>query len=304
MRFLSAGLLAFCLAPGFAFGASREIIELQRDIAALQDQVRNLDHSQSESMARLTTLLQQALDGLTKMNTTVAVLDAQMRDRDKNIAAPVTSVGAKMDQMSSGFQAMQASLDDVSARLGKLEQNLVDLQNTIKVMQAPPSMPSAPTGMPGPGSPGAGSAMMPPAGTSAESLYANALRDKQGGSEDMALSEFNDYLRYYGTTDSAPNAQYYIGEIFYHRKDYDDALKAFDMVLERYPENNKTLDAMYMKGLALVQMGERSKGAEEFRAVYKKNPQAELARKAKQQLANMGLSVNAATGRRTASRNR
>jgi TolA-binding protein len=302
MRFLSAGLLAFCLAPGFAFGASREIIELQRDIAALQDQVRNLDHSQSESMARLTTLLQQALDGLTKMNTTVAVLDAQMRDRDKNIAAPVTSVGAKMDQMSSGFQAMQASLDDVSARLGKLEQNLVDLQNTIKVMQAPPSLPSAPTGAPGTGSPGA--AGLPPAGTSAESLYANALRDKQGGSEDMALSEFNDYLRYFGSTDSAPNAQYYIGEISYNRKDYDNALKAFDMVLERYPDNTKTLDAMYMKGRTLVQMGERTKGADEFRAVYKKNPQSELGRKAKQQLASMGLSVNAAAGRRAASRNR
>ncbi len=301
MRCLSAGLLALCLVPGFAFGASREIVELQRDIAALQDQVRNLDRSQNESMVRLATLLQQALDSLNKMNTTVAVLDAQMRERDKTIAAPVTSVGAKVDQMTSGFQAMQASMDDVSARLGKLEQNMVDLQNAIKVIQAPPSLPPAP-GAVGPSGPG--SAGLPPPGTTAESLYANALRDKQGGSEDMALSEFNDYLKYYGTTDSAPNAQYYIGEIFYNRKAYDDALKSFDMVLERYPDNNKTLDSMYMKGRTLVQMGERTKGAEQFRAVYKKNPRSELAAKAKAQLASMGLSVNPAPSRRTASRNR
>ena len=300
MRFLSAGLLAFCLAPGFAFGASREIVELQRDIAALSDQVRNLDRSQNEGMGSLKALLQQALDSLNKMNTTVAMLDAQMRERDKTIAAPVTAVGAKVDQMTSGFQAVQASMDDVSARLGKLEQNMVDLQNAIKVIQAPPSLPSAP----GPaGSSGAGSAGLPPPGTTAESLYANALRDERGGSGDMALSEFNDYLKYYGTTDSAPNAQYYIGEIFYNRKDYDNALKAFDMVLERYPENNKTLDAMYMKGLTLVQTGERTKGANQFRAVYNKNPRSELARKAKAQLASMGLSVNPASKRAMARKN-
>jgi TolA-binding protein len=289
MRSLSAGLLALCLLPGFAFGASREIVELQRDIAALQDQIRNLERSQNEGMASLTTLVKQALDSLNTMNTTVAVLDAQMRERDKTLAVPVTSVGTKVDQMTSGFQAMQASLEDVSARLGKLEQNMVDLQNAIKVIQAPPSLPPAPGAA---GGSGAGSAGLPPPGTTAETLYANALRDKQGGSEDMALSEFNDYLKYYGTTDSAPNAQYYIGEISYGRRDYDDALKAFDMVLERYPDNNKTLDAMYMKGLTLVQMGERTKGASQFRAVYSKNPRSELARKAKAQLANMGLSVN------------
>jgi len=53
MRSLSAGLLALCLLPGFAFGASREIVELQRDIAALQDQIRNLERSKNKGMASL-----------------------------------------------------------------------------------------------------------------------------------------------------------------------------------------------------------------------------------------------------------
>ena len=34
-------ILLFALSP-FAFGASKEIMELQRDVAMLQDQVRNL----------------------------------------------------------------------------------------------------------------------------------------------------------------------------------------------------------------------------------------------------------------------
>jgi TolA-binding protein len=291
MRSVRIGLLVLCLVPGLSFAQKREFVELQRDVATLQDQVRNLATSNSENMGRLTALLQQALDNINKLNTTVAVLDAAMRDRDKTIAAPVTSVGAKVDQMTNEFQAMRVTMDDMSSRLGKLQQNMVDLQNTIKVIQAPPAPPSGGPGGVGPGS-AAGSA--PPA----DNLYSSAMRDKNGGNDEVALQEFNDYLKFYGNTEMAPNAQYYVGEILYNRKDYQNALQAFDTVLERYPDNNKTLDAMYMKGRALVQMGERSAGADEFRAVYNKSPRSELAAKAKAQLASMGLSVNPPAGKR------
>lgn len=285
MRSLRIGLFVLCLAPGLSFGQKREYVELQRDVAALQDQVRALASSNSENMGRMQALLQQALDNINKLNTSVAVLDAAMRDRDKTIAAPVSNVGVKVDQMSSEFQAMRVTMDDMSARLGKLQQNMVDLNNTIKVIQAPPALPS---GGPGVG-PGSAANNAPPADT----LYSSALRDKNGGNDEVALQEFSDYLKFYGNTEMAPNAQYYVGEILYNHKDYQNALQAFDAVLERYPDNNKTLDAMYMKGRALVQMGDRTAGADEFRAVYAKSPRSELAAKAKAQLQSMGLSLSA-----------
>lgn len=287
MRSLQAGLCALLLFPAILPAQKREFVELQRDVATLQDQVRSLERSLNENMGRVTALLQQTIDSVNKVNTNVAVLDAAMRERDKTIAAPVTSVGAKVDQMQNEFQAMRVSMDDLTSRLGKLQQGLVDLTNTIKVIQTPPALPA---GGPG-GTPGAAGG--PPAGTSAESLYANAMRDKDSGNYDIALQGFNDYLKYFGNTDMAPNAQYYIGEVYYARKDYEDALGAFDAVLERFPDNNKTLDAMYMKGRTLVQMGEKTKGAEEFRAVVARAPRTELANKAKAQLANLGLSANA-----------
>jgi tol-pal system protein YbgF len=290
MRSVPVGLLALCLIPGLSFAQKREYVELQRDVAALQDQVRSLQQSNSENMGKVIALLQQAIDGINKVSNSVAVLDAQMRDRDRTLAAPVTAVGAKVDSMSSEFQSLRVSIDDMSQRLGKLQQGLIDLNNTVKVISAPPA-PPAPTG------PGAASG--PPPGVTAESLYANAMRDKDSGNYDMAQQEFSDYLKYYGASETAPNAQYYIGEIYYNRKDYDNALKAFDAVLERFPDNNKTLDAMYMKGRTLFQTGERNKAAAEFRAVYSRSPRSDLGSKAKAQLAGMGLSVNPGARRTT-----
>ena len=69
------------------------------------------------------------------------------------------------------------------------------------------------------------------------------------------MQGFQEYLRYYNNTELAPNAQFYIGQIHYDKTDFAPAVQAFDTVLEKYPENNKTADATYMKGMALLKSG-------------------------------------------------
>lgn len=216
MRSLPLGLFVLCLIPSLAFAQKRELVDLQRDVANLQDQVRTLQQSESENMGKITALLQQAIDSINKVNTSIAVLD-------RTISTPVASVGAKVDSMGNDFQSLRVSLDDVSSRLAKLQQGLIDLNNTVKVISAPPAPPPAATGAPG-------AAAGPPPGMTADSLYANAMRDKDGGNYDIAGQEYSDYVKFYGNSEMAPNAQYYIGEIYYTRKDYDNALKAFDAV--------------------------------------------------------------------------
>ncbi len=41
-----------------------------------------------------------------------------------------------------------------------------------------------------------------------------------GGNSDLALTEFQDYLNYYRSTDLAPNAQFNIGQIHYTRRNW------------------------------------------------------------------------------------
>lgn len=125
----------------------------------------------------------------------------------------------------------------------------------------------------------------------AETTYTNAYRDFSGGKYDLAMQEFADYLKYFGTTEFAPNAQFYIGQIYYNKHDYDNALQAFDAVLERYSSGNKTADAHYMKGQCLMQLGRNDAAAKEFRDVYTRYPDTDLAAKAKARLRDLGLSV-------------
>ena len=281
IRRLCVPVLLLC--PAFAVAASKEIVELQRDVALLQEQLRTLQRAQDEKLAAITELIRQTLDAANKTNTAVAVLESNfrqnLRDQEKNVVAPVVGVGAKMDQVSGELHAVQQAMSDVTTLVGKRQAQLTDLNNAVKVMQAPPAPPPSPAGAGAPGAP-----PMP-----AEQLYGNALRDRSGGKVDLALQEFADYLKWYGETDLAPNAQFYIADIHLSQGDMESALKEFDLVLERYADNNKTPDALYMKGVTLVKMGRRTQGAEEFRELMKRFPTNDLAKKACSQLTAMGF---------------
>jgi len=292
--------LFMALAP-FAFGASKEIQELQRDVALLQDQVRTLQRAQDEKFAAMQALVQQTLESVNRTNTAVAVMENKINDALKqqqlSVSAPVASVGQKLDQMAEDFRAVRESVLDMNTRMGKLDAKMADLQNLINTMQRPAAPP--------PGSPSSGdvgstvqSPSGPPAGMQAGDTYTNAFRDYKGGKYDLAFQEFTDYLKYFPKTDFAPNAQFYIGDIYYRKGDYENALPAFDAVLEQWPDNSKTIDAHFMKGMSLLKMNKRDAAAREFRDVYNKHPDSELAPRAKEQLKLLGLSVGASSKKR------
>ena len=279
-------LVVLLLVPTLATGASREIVELQRDVATLQEQVRALSNSTAEKLTAVTVLLQQTLDATNSTNKALAVLESRMNTQlDKQgqgVGQSVAVLGAKVDQMSSDYQSMRDTLNDVVSRMGKLELKMVDLKNMLSTIQAPPPAP-APTG-----TTGASAAPVIPADT----LITDAQRDMTTGKLDLALKEFNDFMQAYGDTDRAPDAQYYIGKIHYDQNDFERAYKDFDTVIERYSDSATTRipDAMLMKGRTLVKLGRRDDGAKEFRGLLAKYPRNSLAPSACAELKALGLS--------------
>jgi tol-pal system protein YbgF len=245
--------------------------------------VRTLQRSLDEKVAALTVLIQQTLDNVGKSNTSVAVLESSLKEQIKTqLLTPVANLSAKVDQIGTDVQGLRGAVDDLNASMRKMDAKLTDIKALVEVTRAPAT---APPGTPGATAPAGG----PPQGISAQETYANAYRDKTSGNLDLALNEFNEFLKYFGTTELAPNAQFQVGDIYYQKADYENALQAFDMVLEKYPDNNKTPDAMYMKGMSLLRGGQRTAAGKEFQELIKRYPSSEVAGKAKDQLKALGL---------------
>jgi len=281
------------MGPRPAQAVAREIIELQRDVTSLLQGQKDLSTQLTQDHTVMRTLLEQSTDTVGKLNGTMSGLQKSVQDVQANS-------GARLDTMSTQVQGLSDNLEEIKSRLGKLNQQLADLQNTVQSLDAKvsggtpagslPANSSTATPAPsGGGSPATASGPAP----NADTLYTNGLRDINGGKYDLARSEFQDYLKYYGDTDLASNAQFYLGEIAYSQKQYTEAVTQFDKVLTNYPKSFKLAPARLRKGMALIELGQKTQGIKELREVVKRYPGTEEERRARARLKELGIAAAA-----------
>jgi tol-pal system protein YbgF len=292
----AGALLGSVIGPRPVSAVSREIIELQRDVGALIQGQKDLATQMTQDHTVMRTLAEQSNDTVSKLNSTMNSLQKSVQDVQANS-------GARLDTMSTQVQGLSDNLEEIKSRLGKLNQQLVDLQNNVQNIEAkmsgsgapastaPGANTSAPVSAPSTTG-GTGGASSGPA-PSADTLYSNGLRDITSGKYDLARSEFQDYLRYYSDTDLASNAQFYLGEIAYSQKNYEQAVGEYDKVLNNYPKSFKLAPARLKRAMALIEMGQKASGIRELREVVKRFPGTEEERRARARLKELGAPVTA-----------
>ena len=267
-------------APATAAAADKDMLELQREVALITQQVNNLQtllnslqETVNQKLGAQGALLQQTLDLVNQIHTqdaTVAkALGDQLTQQGQKGAATVADLNAKLDQMITEFSATQENISDITSRLGRLEQRIVDLGNAVKVLQPPPAS-QAPGGL--------------PPGTTAQGLFQNASGDQLSGKYDLALQEYKDYLKYFGDTETAASAQFHIGEILLAQGNVDDAVEAFDTVASQYPKSGQAPDALYLKAQALKKQGKRTQASQVLSQLVKLYPDSDAASRAKAEL--------------------
>jgi len=291
---LIGALCGSLIGPKPAQAVAREIIELQRDVTTLLQGQKDLQSQTTQDHTVMRTLIEQSNDTVGKLNGTMSGLQKSVQDVQANS-------GARLDTMSTQVQGLSDNLEEIKSRLGKLNQQLVDLQGTMqnidsKISGGAPG--TVPTSAPGnssaqpTSSPAAASATSP--APNADTLYSNGLRDITSGKYDLARAEFQDYLKYYGDTDLASNAQFYLGEIAYSQRQYSQAVAEYDKVLTNYPKSFKLAPARLKKGMALIELGQKSSGVKELREVVKRYPGTEEERRARARLKELGVAASAA----------
>jgi tol-pal system protein YbgF len=307
-----AVLAAALLLPASpAHAVSKEIVQLQTQVQQLQDAVARLQQSNDERMGVMKDLVQQSADSVNRMSVNIDALQKQLGARQQ-------AETGKLDQVSGQIQSLNDSLDEVKARLSRLEKLAQDIQNqqqSINSAMPPAGAPldnaappantpppaAAPTtparrGKPSAGVPMSEAAPAPeppptPSAPPAEDLYKTALGDYMGAKYQLASSEFSDLLKFYPDHPLSGNASYYQGEIAYRDGHYQDAIKDYDRVIEQYADSNKVPVAHLHKGQALIELKQRDAGIREFRALIQRFPNSPEAMQARSKLSGMGVTV-------------
>jgi TolA-binding protein len=303
---LAAALIAaalFVFAPVSSYAGTKEDMQALKDrVDQLMDAVQRLQSTVDSKMGVLQHLAEQTADNSNRVS-------AAMDDLQRKLAAQNEALSGKVDSSSGQMQSVNDSVDEVKARLAKLDRSLQDLQTQIQNSQQQQQQQQQPAGQgggtPAPG-PGAGNGPAanngggaPAAGPAAnpapplQETYQSGVRDYNSGKYQVAQSEFQDVVTYYPQDDMAGGAQFYLGEIAYKGQDYASAVKAYNVVLETFPNSSKAPAAQLHKGYALLLMNKKDAGVHELRALIQKHPDKPEAMQARSKLNGMGVKITA-----------
>jgi len=251
-----------------AHAANKDIIELQTQVSQLQQQMTQMKQSFDERMGVMKNLLEQNADSANKVSSAITELQSSINKQQQDRTGQV-------DQISGQIQALNDTMDELKVRLAKLSKQFEDVQAAQQSMAAQQAVAQQKAQE---------MAQAPPP----DVLYNNALRDYNGGKNDLATQEFNDYIKFYPNTDLAGNSYFYLAEIQYKAGDYQNAVANYDLVLQSFPSGNKAAAAQLKKGFALLELGKQEDGIQELKRVIQRYPRTTEATQARERLRKVG----------------
>jgi tol-pal system protein YbgF len=259
-------LFTICIAP--AYGANKDIVELQTQITQLQQQMTQMKQSFDERMGIMRNLLEQNTDATNKVTTAINGLQASINKQQQDRSG-------QGDQLSGQIQALNDTMDELKVRLTKLSKQLEDMQTAQQSMASQQAQAQQ-------------QAQAIAQAPAPDVLYNNALRDYNGAKNDLAIQEFNDYIKFYPNTDLSGNAYFYLAEIQFKAGDYQKAVANYDLVLQNFPGGNKAAAAQLKKGFALLELGKEDEGTQELKHVIQRYPRTNEATQARERLRKLG----------------
>jgi tol-pal system protein YbgF len=269
-----------CLAVSPAWGASKEMIQLQTQVQQLQEQMTAMQRSFDERMGVMNNLVERDTDAINKATAALTALQATLQT---NLQKQQGDSATRIDQLSGQIQSLNDTLDELKARLAKVSKQLEDMQSSQQSLASQQATQQAQQ---------QAAAQAPPP----DVLYNNALRDYNGDKNDLATQEFSDYIKFYPNTDLAGSCYFYLGEIQFRQGHYQQAAQSYNQVLQNFPTGNKVASAQLKKGFSLIELGKQDDGVAELRHLIQRYPRSNEALQARERLKKLGVAASARPG--------
>lgn len=252
-------------------GVKEELVRLQADVLALQNQMRQLEKSFTERTDAIRSLVVQLNDQVGKTSLALGKISTSLETQSSGDLAAVQTVLKEVRDLAG-------KMDDANMRISALAQQIVDM----KVQTKPISQRTFQNVADNPAQ----------LSSSADQIYSEAFNDLIQGNLDFAIQGFSAFLRNFPTNDKADDAQYNIGEAYYNDGKYAQAAAAFSKVVSDYASGGKVASALFKRAKAEVALLQKDGAIADFRTVAEKYPNEPEASLARAELLKLGIDLS------------
>ena len=102
---------------------------------------------------------------------------------------------------------------------------------------------------------------------------------------DQAIAAFQAFVKKYPDSTYQPNANYWLGQLNYNKGKKDDAAFYFATVVKNYPKSPKSAEALLKVGVIMQEKGDKAKAKAVYQQVLKLYPNTESAKQAQKRAA-------------------
>jgi len=255
-----------------AHAQNREHMLMAADLKILQQQNQEL----ANALAQMIQLL----------NDTAKALNTRIDQTNESIRKGFADQSLTLNTTAGDVRKTLAQTQDAATRLGELKEEVEALRASIPAMLSrltpPPDSsfavdPNAVSAAGGAAPPGP--VQVPPStlGLSPERMFNTAVADYAGGNYVAAIQGFQEFLKAFPTSPRADDAQQFIGDSEYLQNRLEQALAAYNLVIQNYPKGDQLSWAYYKRGMVQSRLGQTAGARVSFETVVKQFPDTEPA---------------------------
>ncbi|MGA1841318.1 MAG: tol-pal system protein YbgF [bacterium] len=117
-----------------------------------------------------------------------------------------------------------------------------------------------------------------------ESFYNLAYDTFKQGQFDKAREQFSSFLERFPKGKFSDNARFWIGECYYRKNEYEEAILEYERVKNEYPSGDKVPSALFKQALSFLKLDKKEEARIIFENLILHYPQSEQAGMAREQL--------------------
>jgi tol-pal system protein YbgF len=256
----------------------KEIDKLHSQINILQKENTSIKNELSDSRAENQRLKTDLTLRLENLQSEMRSLSTGIEEYKELLKRPSKEMDRFKEDTESRWKGWEEKRKTQEERIKEIEDRLKGLDgktsgSTSKAMESerlasikevPPEIKGVSTGM--------------------GDIYKDAYETFHKGDLEGARRKFEAFLKQYPNTELSDNAQFWIGETYYLKKDFERAILEYEKAIVKYPEGDKIPAAIFKQALAFMELGDKVNAKNLFKRVIEKYPRSEQAEMAKKKL--------------------
>ncbi len=217
------------------------------------EQVRTDTTSRTRSLEERLRASDERLRAAEEKNRLLEERTRRLEDRDKEMEARL------LKAIEDRVRPIDSKIDQVTQKQSSLEKSVREPEREAPAEKRAPA-------------------------TTAAALYKEAYEAYQKGDLEGSRRKFETFLSQYPNTELSDNAQFWIGETYYLKKDYERSILEYEKVVTKYPEGDKVPAALFKQALAFAELGDKANARNLLRRVVERYPTSDQADMAKKRL--------------------